>query len=49
MGEPNVILCCTELPLLVDGPIEGVTLLDPMQAAINYVVRAQAEEKRLTK
>lgn len=49
LGEPNVILGCTELPLLVDGPIEGVTLLDPMQAAINYVVRAQAEEKRLTK
>lgn len=46
LGEHCVILGCTELPLLVDGPIEGVELLDPMQAAIDYVVRAQAEAKR---
>ena len=46
LGEPCVILGCTELPLLIDGPVEGVELLDPMQVAINYVVRAQAEAKR---
>jgi aspartate racemase len=38
LGEPCVILGCTELPLLVEGEMEGVTLLDPMQAAIDYVV-----------
>ena len=43
LGEPNVILGCTELPLLVNGPVEGVELFDPMQAAIDYVVRAQAK------
>lgn len=46
LGERNVVLGCTELPLLVDGPVEGVELLDPMQAAIDYVVKAQAEAKR---
>lgn len=46
LGEPCIILGCTELPLLIDGPVEGVELLDPMQAAINYVVRAQAEAKQ---
>ena len=46
LGEPDVILGCTELPLLVDGPVEGVELLDPMQAAIDYVVRVRADAKR---
>ena len=46
LGEPNVILGCTELPLLVDGPVEGVELLDPMQAAIDYVVQVRADAKR---
>lgn len=46
LSEPNVILGCTELPLLVDCPIGDVDLLDPMQAAIDYVVRVRAESKR---
>ena len=46
LDEPIVILGCTELPLLADSPIEGVELLDPMQAAIDYVVRVGAEVKR---
>lgn len=40
LGESNVILGCTELPLLVDGAIDDVELYDPMQAAIDYVVQA---------
>ena len=43
LGEPYVVLGCTELPLLVDGPIDGVELLDPMQAAIDYVARVRAD------
>ena len=46
LGEPSVILGCTELPLLVDGPDEGMDLLDPMQAAIDYVARARSEAAR---
>lgn len=46
LGEPYVILGCTELPLLADCAIEGVTLLDPMQAAIDYVVKVHAEAGR---
>lgn len=46
LGESYVILGCTELPLLVDDSVEGVELLDPMQAAIDYVVRVQAEVAR---
>lgn len=46
LGEPYVILGCTELPLLADCAIEGVHLLDPMQAAIDYVVKAHAEAER---
>ena len=40
LSENNVILGCTELPLLVDGGIEDVELYDPMQAAIDYVAQA---------
>lgn len=40
LGENNVILGCTELPLLVEGAIEDVKLYDPMQAAIDYVAQA---------
>ena len=46
LGEPYVILGCTELPLLADCAIEGVTLFDPMQAAIDYVVKAHANVER---
>ena len=46
LGEPYVILGCTELPLLADYAVEGVQLLDPMQAAIDYVAKVHAEAKR---
>ncbi len=45
LEEPCVILGCTELPLLMDGEIEGVTMLDPMQAAIDYAVKVYAANR----
>ena len=43
LGEPYVVLGYNELPLLVDGPIDGVELLDSMQAAIDFVVKVRAD------
>lgn len=34
----RVILGCTELSLLADGPVEGAGLFYLIQAAIDYVV-----------
>lgn len=46
VGKRNVILGCAELSLLADGPIEGVKLFDPMQAAIDYVVKVRVDVVR---
>ena len=46
LDVPYVVLGCTELPLLVDGSIDGVKLLDPMQAAIDHMVKVRADAAR---
>ena len=46
LGKADVILGCTELPLLVGpGGIDGVALWDPMQAAIDLLVREVKKSK----
>lgn len=43
----DVVLGCTELPILVDGGLDygGAMLLDPMQAAIDFLMAQKAREK----
>lgn len=46
MGEHYVILRCIEMSLLVGASVEGVVSLDPVQTAIDCVMRARVEAAR---
>lgn len=45
LGREDVILGCTELPILVDSSLDygGAMLLDPMQAAIGFLIEQKAK------